>query len=553
MFCGTGGGSKIQSLFQVTTSSVLFLAFNVFFLVIFLRMKAARTRAGRSIAGAILAAGAAGLALLSLANPTMFLIYIPTGAFYLIFFSRRLKPAGKFFWSAVPFHFLILVFAPHLYAAGAAPWVADRALIGLHFFNFFYSFPFMVVSRRGWFHSAVLGDVVGEFVSRQALFGFRYAPGMTLLACLGFSYIVMRISRRYAPWPGERWLEDVRFSLWVPAAGAAAGVVFYLRPGIAPLAWMAALVWPVALALAALQGIVLCGGVVARRYGGGLFIPLAVFLTLLSRHAFIFFAAVGALDMVLGLGIAVRAAVRGTEDGAGGGVTGRGPQGKRPRPALTALVYVLAVIPAFVLGSSGGSPGTPDPYLPDPGRAAKFRKTSEEAGRVTIEGPGASFRIDMYEYPNREGEPPLAGVDIHAAREKCAAAGGRLCFPPEWTAACVAGGGGYQYYLMKERKGAQELIEEKCRTPRGVLPAGSRAGCANGYGIYDMMGNAWEMVEVPGKPGMVGFMGQGHGSNYEVLNQCNWITTVYENQAREFMRGNIGFRCCAPVRAGGNK
>jgi hypothetical protein len=522
----------------------MFFVFNIFFFVLYLRMRAAKTRRARNVSAAFLIAGVTGLLALTAANPTMLIICIPIVAFYMILFNGRTKLAGKFFWSIIPFHFLILALAPHLFADGALPRMASRALIGLHFFNFFYSFPFMIISKMGWFHISAFEDVVGQFVSQQALFGFRYAPGMTLLACMGFTHIVMIIYRRYVPAPGEQWLEDIRFPLWVPLAGIPAGIVFYLPTRIAVFSWMSVVVWPVVMSLMAMQGIILFGMVVSRRDRNRVFIPIAIFFALLLRHAMCFFAVAGGIDLILGLGIAMRAAVHGSSAHSETDASSQYKPGKAAMAVFIILIFVSVIIAHSVLKAKGGSIGIPD--MPDSGAARKYHKTSSEMERVTIAGPGGVYWIDKYEYPNKVGQLPLTGADIHDARDRCKARGGRLCTPLEWSASCMAGDAGYEYYLMKKRKGAQELIYEKCRAAHGggVVPSGARVDCKNTYGIHDMLGNTWEMVEISGIPGMIGLMGQGAGSNYEVLNQCNWLTAIYENQVGELTEGNIGFRCC---------
>lgn len=522
----------------------MFLAVNIFFFAFFLRLKAAKTKRAHNVAAAILIAGAVGLLALTAANPTMLLIYIPIVTYYAIMFHERMNLARKFLWSMIPFHFLILILAPHLFAGGAIPWMSNRALVGLHFFNFFYSFPFMIISKMGLFHGSAFENVVGEFVSRQALFGFRHAPGMTLLACMGFSRIVMSIFRRYVPDPGEQGGEIIRFPLWATLAGIPTAILFYLPTRITLLMWISAVVWPVCMSLMAMQGIILSSSAVSRRDSRGFFAPIAIFVALLSRHAMFFFTAVGALDLLFGLGFAMRTIERASGDQSEIDISNQHKQGNAALSVFALLIVFLITAPLFIFRGAGHSLGIPN--MPDAGTAATYRRTSNNANRVTIAGPEGAYWIDKYEYPNKPGQLPLTGVDISEARDRCKATGGRLCSPLEWSAACMSGDEGYEYYLMKKRNGAQELISAECRSSLGgaVAPNGARKKCKNEYDLHDMMGNAWEMVEIPGMSGMIGFMGQGEGSGYEVLNQCNWLSAVYENQADVLPKGNIGFRCC---------
>lgn len=423
--------------------------------------------------------------------------------------------------------------------------MADRSVVGIHFFNYFYSFPFMLLFRAQHLFGKEFQNIAGEFVSRQALFSFRYAIGMTLFACMAFSYMLLKICGRYSPGLKTPGPGDIRFPAWIPVAGAVAGVAFYSTHGVPWFSSVSAVVWPAAVAFMAMQGIVSIGEVVSGRVRKDFFITLSFFLAILSRHAMWLFAAAGTLDALIGPGRSLRISMVIPGGADREGVSLQPMRNHTAAAVFVLLFFVLIITLAPEFGATGDGLAMPD--MPDPVEANKYRLVDTGCDRTTIAGLGGVYWIDKYEYPNKYGHRPLTGVPAGKARELCAAKGGRLCSPPEWAAACAAGTEGYIYYLSRQKAGSNKLIEVNCRVAggRGVVYSGKRKGCVNVYGLNDMMGNGWEMVEIPGTAGAVGIMGQGAGSGYDVLNQCNWLATAYENQLR--VLPNIGFRCCGDV------
>ncbi len=99
------------------------------------------------------------------------------------------------------------------------------------------------------------------------------------------------------------------------------------------------------------------------------------------------------------------------------------------------------------------------------------------------------FCIDIYEYPNRRGSKPVQ-MSYFDAAAACEEAGKRLCTSVEWVRAC-SGPQKYMYPYGDEYQPARCNTLDNPRS-RGLAAAGSYAGCVNGYGLYDMSGNAAE-------------------------------------------------------------
>jgi hypothetical protein len=99
------------------------------------------------------------------------------------------------------------------------------------------------------------------------------------------------------------------------------------------------------------------------------------------------------------------------------------------------------------------------------------------------------FCIDTFEYPNRRGSAPVQ-MSYFDAVSACQEAGKRICTSVEWVRACS----GPQKYLYPY---GDDYQPARCNTldnprSRGLAPAGMYAQCVNGYGLYDMSGNAAE-------------------------------------------------------------
>lgn len=104
------------------------------------------------------------------------------------------------------------------------------------------------------------------------------------------------------------------------------------------------------------------------------------------------------------------------------------------------------------------------------------------------------YCIDIYEYPNRRGAKP-AQMSYFDAAAACAEEGKRLCSSVEWVRACVGPeGSDFPYGAAYQPARCNTLDNPRSR---GLAAAGSYADCVNGYGLFDMSGNAaeWTMAE----------------------------------------------------------
>jgi PKD repeat protein len=103
---------------------------------------------------------------------------------------------------------------------------------------------------------------------------------------------------------------------------------------------------------------------------------------------------------------------------------------------------------------------------------------------------GQAFCIDRYEWPGMQNHLPTVGVSWIQAAMHCFDAGKRLCTHTEWKSACFGENRQPYPYGDSYRVGA-------CPTEgRGVYPSGHFSACSAGSGAFDMVGNAWEWVDL---------------------------------------------------------
>ena len=202
----------------------------------------------------------------------------------------------------------------------------------------------------------------------------------------------------------------------------------------------------------------------------------------------------------------------------------------------------------------------PIQYGPD---AALFCMDRYEAshGNATDKWMG-----DSAEAASQAGVIPWYSVTLDLARSACQAAGKRLCTPAEWFDACRGTTDTvYTYgddYLPAVCNGidtfclcdspACSLLEEcpyphcyKQATPDGtggpcgaafhVMPTGAFPDCVNEWGVFDVNGNVWEVVDTD--DGLEHFRGGAYNcANSEALHRCDHDGS-WGPSAR-------GFRCC---------
>ena len=155
--------------------------------------------------------------------------------------------------------------------------------------------------------------------------------------------------------------------------------------------------------------------------------------------------------------------------------------------------------------------------------------------------------MDRYEYPNRKGVLPAAGVTWAEATEHCAQAGKRLCGVYEWEQACSGDG---QAFSM-----GGHYVKGGCALElNGPEPSGTMSACRNSYGLQDMSGGVWEWTssefEAPllsvGLTEQLRDLAEIRGGSWMVEPQkgsCkphDGYPVTSKNMAFE----DVGFRCC---------
>jgi sulfatase modifying factor 1 len=156
---------------------------------------------------------------------------------------------------------------------------------------------------------------------------------------------------------------------------------------------------------------------------------------------------------------------------------------------------------------------------------------------------------------------PQGYVSAVQAEQACAASGKRLCTMNEWRKACR--GPDRRAFGYADRREAGRC-NDKGRNPvialfgrtrwnwntmnrpelnqlSGTLAkTGEHAGCTNGYGVFDMVGNLHEWVADARGTFTGGYYQDvasvGHGAG------CGYVTTAHEARYHDY---STGFRCCA--------
>ena len=158
---------------------------------------------------------------------------------------------------------------------------------------------------------------------------------------------------------------------------------------------------------------------------------------------------------------------------------------------------------------------------------------------------------------------PQGYISAVEAQRACNASGKRLCRVSEWGKACRGpepksfGYGDRREPGRCNDRGKNPVIskygfghwnwntmnEPELNQLDGTLArTGEHAGCTNGYGVYDMVGNLHEWVADPNGTFYGGYYSDvssvGHGEG------CGYLTTAHEARYHDY---STGFRCCADV------
>ncbi|MFN7953997.1 MAG: SUMF1/EgtB/PvdO family nonheme iron enzyme [bacterium] len=210
----------------------------------------------------------------------------------------------------------------------------------------------------------------------------------------------------------------------------------------------------------------------------------------------------------------------------------------RPRVALP-LALVLLLPARFLEWDGGTGPGRAPrvPARPAPPLDSSMVRVSTEDG---------AYDIDRYEFPARAGELPLTGVSPSQASALCAAEGKHLCSRDEWYWAC-SDHGRLPYILTESKvRDRTNRLNADCnlRSAAGLRPAGARPGCRNPLELFDLAGNALELVTFPDLPGWYGFAGAYYGLSDDLTQSCHFALMAHEAQLPLLDLEPVGFRCC---------
>lgn len=254
---------------------------------------------------------------------------------------------------------------------------------------------------------------------------------------------------------------------------------------------------------------------------------------------------------------------------------------ERPASATDAakrsVGMVAAAVPAAMAAVVNASDSLAAPPSGDPTRPCK-------PGMVSIEG---RYCIDKYEASlvetgaSGEEHPysPYSSVGKHHVRavsepdvypqgyiseteatEACAGSGKRLCKASEWQLACRGpekkqwgygdarevgrcndNGKNPVMSLFGPRYDAKTMNRSQLNQMDGTLArTGEHAGCSNGYGVYDMVGNLHEWIADAN--------GTFNGGYYQDVEKngvgCGYQTKAHEARYHDY---STGFRCCADL------
>jgi sulfatase modifying factor 1 len=176
---------------------------------------------------------------------------------------------------------------------------------------------------------------------------------------------------------------------------------------------------------------------------------------------------------------------------------------------------------------------------------------------------GHSFRA-----VSEPGVVPQGYISELQAQEACGHSGKRLCKPVEWRQACmgpepttygygetnepgrcndsgrspvVALYGRSSNLADRSQWNSEHMNDPALNQLDGTVAAtGSHAGCTNGYGVYDMVGNLHEWVADPSGTFQGGYYQDTHING----DGCTYKTQAHAAWYHDY---STGFRCCADV------
>ncbi len=170
-------------------------------------------------------------------------------------------------------------------------------------------------------------------------------------------------------------------------------------------------------------------------------------------------------------------------------------------------------------------------------QAALAAKSECPKKMASIDG---AFCMDIYEYPNKQGEKPYGGITWEQAGEMCTKEGKRLCSFQEWSKAC-SGPKGYKYPYGNEYKA--EACHDSSDKSSKHYTSGSFDKCKSGYGVYDISGSQWEWTSDTYSGGEYRGLQGGAGNSAAADLVCTEPIMEKPDWKNEY----AGFRCCADI------
>jgi formylglycine-generating enzyme len=223
-----------------------------------------------------------------------------------------------------------------------------------------------------------------------------------------------------------------------------------------------------------------------------------------------------------------------------------------------------------------------------PNMVAVFDPKTQDVNR-------ARLCIDQFEFPNLPCEYPLVWVRASEAAQICRALGKRLCDAHEWEGACAGAllPADQEYDFSLTRDEATKLHNDhrihswlgsltpqldQCGTMSAkspncwdvtweacgsnTYPAGAFPSCVSPFGIYDMLGNVAEHMNLALRPEQLASRGglgetemKGSWFAYDGLapypDDCRWRAPSWHQTAVDSPSSHrnyqLGFRCCKDI------
>jgi len=196
----------------------------------------------------------------------------------------------------------------------------------------------------------------------------------------------------------------------------------------------------------------------------------------------------------------------------------------------------------------------------------KYEASLVEADATGAEHPYSPYSLVARHHVRAVSEPnvyPQGYISETEATEACAASGKRLCKASEWQLACRGpekkqwgygdtrevgrcndNGKNPVMSLFGPRYDAKTMNRAQLNQLDGTLAkTGEHAGCSNGYGVYDMVGNLHEWIADAN--------GTFNGGYYQDVVKngegCGYQTKAHEARYHDY---STGFRCCADLAGG---